>query len=134
MIEGVRLDFFGERNEGLPEEVTQLYLRRETVALGRQIEQALTLAFGDNSRQRGRLRELGLTAASSRSLMDVQLLVSSYIADLQQIRVELLRSRMNSPRSALVMQDSLHAERSDRSNQRASSWKCSTSVTSYWYP
>jgi hypothetical protein len=67
MIEGVRLDFFGERNEGLPEEVTQLYLRRETVALGRQIEQALTLAFGDNSRQRGRLRELGLTAASSQS-------------------------------------------------------------------
>ena len=76
----------------LPQGVTQLHLRRETVALDRHIEQALTLEFGEHSRQLDRLREIGFIAASSHSLMDAQMLVDSYIVDLVQMRVERLRS------------------------------------------
>jgi hypothetical protein len=42
--------------------------------------------------------------------MDVQLLVDSYIIDLEQRRVELFRSRANSSLPVFVIQDSEHAE------------------------
>jgi|SRR5688500_2348817 hypothetical protein len=109
-VEGVWLDFFDERNEVLPPEVTQVHLRREAVVLDRQIEQAITLAFRDNSRQLARFRDIRLAPVSSRSLMDVQLLVDSYIIDLEQRRVELFRSRANSSLPVFVIQDSEHAE------------------------
>lgn len=108
IIEGVRLDFFGETHEVLPQEVTQLHLCRETLALNRQLEQALTFAFGNNSRQLGRLREIGIAPASSRSLMNAQVLIDSGIAELEHMRVELLRSRTNGPIPAPVIQDALH--------------------------
>jgi hypothetical protein len=135
IIKGVWLDCLGEKNELLPQEATQLHLRRETVALDRQIERALTRALGDNSRQLGRLREIGFAPASSRSLIDVQLLVDSYIADLQR-RLELLRASANSPRPEPVMQDSLHAERPDKGSDQTKGhpWKCSTSVKSCGLP
>ena len=102
-IEGVWQDFFGEESGLLPREVAHVHLQRATEALDQQIEKALILAFGDDSLPLHQFRAVGFLPTSPQSLVDVQWLLDSMIFDLQQRRLELLRSSANSPQPAPVI-------------------------------
>lgn len=90
-IEAVRQDFMpAEEGPQLPSEVTQFHLKREVMALERQIRTALTTTFGEHSSQVARFRELGFAAATSRSFHDGMVILDSFIFDLEQKRLHLL--------------------------------------------
>lgn len=90
-IEAVRQDFMpAEEGPQLPSEVTQFHLKREVMALERQIRTALTTTFGEHSSQVARFRELGFAAATSRSFHDGMVILDSFIFDLEQQRLHLL--------------------------------------------
>jgi len=90
-IEAVRQDFMpeGDRPQ-LPSEVTQFHLRREMMALDRQIRQALLIAFGEHSTQVRQFRELRFGSAASRSFQDGRLLLDRFIGDLERRRLHVL--------------------------------------------
>lgn len=90
-IEAVRQDFMpGKEAPQLPSEVTQFHLKREIMALERQIRTALIVAFGEHSSQVSRFRELGFAAATSRSFQDGMVILDGFIFDLEQRRLHLL--------------------------------------------
>ncbi len=90
-IDAVRQDFMpGKEAPQLPSEVTQFHLKREIMALERQIRTALILAFGEHSSQVRRFRELGFAAATSRSFQDGMAILDGFIFDLEQKRLHLL--------------------------------------------
>jgi len=90
-IEAVRQDFMSvDEGPQLPSEVTQFHLKREIMALERQIRTALTVTFGEHSSQVARFRELGFAAATSRSFHDGVVILDSFIFDLEQKRLHLL--------------------------------------------
>jgi hypothetical protein len=102
-IDGVWQDFFAEVPGLLPVEVAHVHLQRVTEALDQQIQKALILAFGDDSRPLHQFRSVGFLPTSPRRLMDVQLFLDRQISDLQQKRLQLLRSSINSPQPAPTM-------------------------------
>src|SRR6476469_1505288 len=87
-IEGVWQDFFAEVPGLLPLDVTHVHLQQVTEALAQQIEKALGLAWGDDSRPLHQFRSVGFLPTSPRSLMDVQLFLDSQISELQHKRLE----------------------------------------------
>lgn len=90
-IDAVRQDFMpGKEAPQLPSEVTQFHLKREIMALERQIRTALIVAFGEHSSQVRRFRELGFAAATSRSFQDGMVILDGFIFDLEQKRLHLL--------------------------------------------
>jgi GGDEF domain-containing protein len=90
-IEAVQQDFMpGKDAPQLPSEVTQFHLKRELMALERQIRTTLILAFGEHSSQVHRFREFGFAAAMSRSFRDGMIILDSFIFDLEQKRLHLL--------------------------------------------
>lgn len=90
-IEAVRQDFMpGKEAPQLPSEVTQFHLKREIMALERQIRTALIVAFGEHSSQVSRFRELGFAAATARSFQDGMVILDGFIFDLEQRRLHLL--------------------------------------------
>lgn len=111
-IDAVRHDFMSE-GEGppLPSEVTQFHLKREMVALERQIRTALISAFGVHSSQVQRFRELGFVAATSRSLQDGLTILDGFIFDLEQRRLHLLESNGSSSLPGLDPATDLYTER-----------------------
>jgi GGDEF domain-containing protein len=93
-IEAVRQDFMpGEEAPRLPSEVTQFHLKREIMALERQIRTALVVAFGEHSSQVNRFRDLGFAAAMSRSFQDGMAILDGFIFDLEQKRLHLLDAK-----------------------------------------
>jgi FOG: GGDEF domain len=93
-IEAVRQDFMpGKEALQLPSEVTQFHLKREIMALERQIRTALVVAFGEHSSQVSRFRDLGFAAATSRSFQDGMAILDGFIFDLEQKRLHLLDAK-----------------------------------------
>jgi len=87
-IEAVRQDFMPVKEAPqLPSEVTQFHLKREVMALERQIRTALIAAFGEHSSQVSRFRELGFASATARSFDDGRVILNSFIFDLEQKRL-----------------------------------------------
>jgi GGDEF domain-containing protein len=93
-IDVVRQDFMpGKEASQLPSEVTQFHLKREIMALERQIRSALIVAFGEHSSQVSRFRDLGFAAATSRSFQDGMVILDGFIFDLEQKRLHLLDAK-----------------------------------------
>ena len=111
-IEAVRQDFMPvvERPQ-LPSEVTQFHLKREVMALERQIRTALVGAFGEHSRQVSRFRELGFAAATSRSFQDGIVILDSFIFDLEQKRLHLLHAEGDAAFACIDPMTDLYTER-----------------------
>lgn len=92
-IDAVRQDFMPVKDAPqLPSEVTQFHLKREIMALERQIRTALIVTFGEHSSQVSRFRELGFAAATSRSFQDGMVVLDGFIFDLEQKRLHLLNA------------------------------------------
>ena len=92
-IEAVRQDFLMEGNSApaqLPSEVTQFHLRREMVALERQIRQALMNAFGKDSSQFFHCGEFKFASATLVGLEKGLAVLDGFIFDLEQKRLHLL--------------------------------------------
>jgi GGDEF domain-containing protein len=97
-IEAVRQDFMTEGDgPHLPSEVTQFHLRRELVALERQIRDALVNAFGEHSRQVSRFRESGFVAATAARMNEGQVILDGFIFELEQKRLDLLETNGRPP-------------------------------------
>src|SRR5687768_15057549 len=111
-IDAVRQDFMSEgKGPQLPSEVTQFHLKREMVALERQIRTALMSAFGEHSSQVDRFRGLGFVAATSRSLQDGVIILDGFIFDLEQKRLHLLESNGSPSLPGLDPTTDLYTER-----------------------
>lgn len=111
-IDAVRQDFVSEEHASqLPAEVTQFHLKREMVALERQIRTALIAAFGEHSSQVDWFRESGFVAATSRSLQDGVTILDGFIFDLEQKRLHLLESNGSSSLPGLDPTTDLYTER-----------------------
>jgi diguanylate cyclase (GGDEF)-like protein len=111
-IDAVRRDFMSEgKGPQLPSEVTQFHLKREMVALERQIRTALISAFGAHSSQVDRFRGLGFVAATSRSLQDGLTILDGFIFNLEQKRLHLLESNGSSSLPGLDPTTDLYTER-----------------------
>ena len=111
-IDAVRQDFMSEeKGPQLRSEVTQFHLKREMVALERQIRTALICAFGEHSSQVDRFRGVGFIAGTSRSLQDGSTSLDGFIFDLEQKRVHLLESNGSSSLPGLDPITDLYTER-----------------------
>lgn len=111
-IDAVHQDFISEGNGPLlPPEVTQFHLKREMVALERQIRTALISAFGEYSSQVDRFRASGFVPATSRSLQDGLTILDGFIFDLEQKRLHLLESKGRPSLPGLDPSTDLYTER-----------------------
>lgn len=111
-IDAVRQDFMSEgQGPQLPSEVTQFHLKREMVALERQIKTALISSFGEHSSQVDRFRESGFVGATSRSLQDGLTILNGFVFDLEQKRLHLLESNGSSSLPGLDPTTDLYTER-----------------------
>lgn len=112
-IESIRNDFVAPETDGLqlPSEVTQFHLRREMVALERQVREAVVVAFGEHSSQVRQFRELGFVRAASRSFKDGLLILDGFIFDLEQKRLHLLEANGNPPVPGIDPTTDLYTER-----------------------
>jgi diguanylate cyclase (GGDEF)-like protein len=110
-IESVRRDFMPEGDgPELPAEVTQFHLRREMVALERQIRMALINAFGEHSTQVRQFREAGFVAPTARSLKDGLISLDAFIFDLEQKRLHLLETNGGPPLPGIDPTTDLYSE------------------------
>jgi diguanylate cyclase (GGDEF)-like protein len=110
-IDAVHQDFLSEgKGPPLPPEVTQFHLKREMVALERQIRTAVISAFGEHSIQVDRFRKSGFVAATSRSLQDGLTILDGFIFDLEQKRLHLLESNGSSSLPGLDAATDLYTE------------------------
>jgi GGDEF domain-containing protein len=109
-IEAVRQDFMMGGNSAsaqLPSEVTQFHLRREMIALERQIRQALTNAFGKDSTQ---FFEFKFASATPAGLEKGLAVLEGFIFDLEQKRLHLLGNTTPAQQPAIDPTTDLYTE------------------------